>query len=68
MAPTVEEPTVRTYYIRFQDGSEAAVVAETLCKPDSTNFTYRLKRAGNLVGEYQQAVVTGWRLEESPAG
>ena len=60
MSPTVEKPTNRIFNIRFKDGSNQAVIADTICKPRPNDSFYRLKRDGELVAEYDGADVSGW--------
>lgn len=55
---------IRRYYIRFTDGQEQPVKADSIHKPDGSHRSYRLERDGQVVAEYLSNVVTGWRVEE----
>ena len=67
MSPTVEQPRERWYHLKLKDGEIVIVRAERICKPDETDQTYRLKREGQLVGEFQADEVAAWWVAEEPA-
>ena len=66
MTPTVEEPPVRIYVLRFNDGSESEIRANVICPPSEERETYRLKLDGQIVGEYQKDEVRGWHIKSPP--
>lgn len=64
MTPTVEEPEVRYFVVRFEDGKEATVRADKVCRPDAKDGrNYRFKLDGVVVAEYAASAVTGWRIQ-----
>ena len=64
MSPTVEEKPERIYCIRLKSAdAEIRVSAGTICKPSEGDNTYRLKREGNVVGEFEADEVIGWWVD-----
>ena len=66
MSPTVEQPQARWYHFRLKGGDIVAVRASVLCRPDDTAQKYRLKRDGELVGEFATDEISAWWVSEEP--
>ena len=64
MSPTVERPAQRTFCLQMADGAVVRVRAATICRPTKDERTYRLKREGHLVGEFEAEKVAGWWIDE----
>ena len=68
MSPAVEESPEREFTIRFRTGTETRVRASTICRPDDSSEYFRLKLAGQIVGEFHRDEVTGWSMRELAPG
>ena len=60
MSP-VENEQLRQFKIRFKDGSEITIHANTLCRPEGANRFYTFKIGGETVAEYHSDDVSGWQ-------
>ena len=56
----VENEQLRLFKIRFKDGSEVRVNANTMCRPKDANPFYTFKVGGETVAEFHGADVSGW--------
>ena len=66
MSPTTESPPKRVYCLKMRTGGDTVRVhAEILCTPsEQTDWTYRLKSGGQIIGEFPNKEVIAWWIEE----
>ena len=69
IAQTIKTPEQRQYRIRFTDGSDTKVFAETISKPSRSVAAteckfYVFESEGVVVAEYRESDVSGWQVIE----
>ena len=67
IAQTIKTPEHRQCRIRFTDGSDTKVFAETISKPSKSVAStecefYVFENDGVVVAEYRESDVSGWQV------
>ena len=57
-----EDGKVRDFLIRFNDGTELSIKAQSIETPTSQVKRFVLKTNGEIVAEYSKEYVSGWRV------